>query len=322
VSTLLEVRNLTTEFATDGHRARVVDHVTFDLRAGEILGLVGESGCGKSTTGFSLLRLLPSNADIVEGEVWLDGEDLLRKSDEEMRRIRGSRIAMVFQDPMTSLDPSFPVGDQLAEVLEEHRGMGRSEALEEAARLLRSVGIPSPEARLRAYPHEFSGGMRQRIVIAITLACDPQVLVADEPTTALDVTIQAQTLRLFRTLNTERRHTGILLITHDLGVIAQLCHRVAVMYAGEIVEMGDVEAIFTRPAHPYTQALLASIPARARGRGALPAIEGTVPNPMAYPSGCRFHPRCPRAFADCPEVRPRPIQVAPGHSAACLLYGR
>jgi len=316
------VRNLTTEFTVNGRVARVVDGVSFDLRPGEVLGLVGESGCGKSTTGFSLMRLLPPNARIVDGEVWLAGEDLLRKSDEEMRRIRGSRIAMVFQDPMTSLDPSFPVGEQLAEVVEEHRGLARREALREAVQLLRQVGIPSPEARLRAYPHEFSGGMRQRIVIAITLACDPRVLVADEPTTALDVTIQAQILRLLRTLNTERRHTGILLITHDLGVVAQMCHRVAVMYAGEIVEMGDVEAIFTRPAHPYTQALLASIPARAGAKGGLPAIEGTVPNPAAYPSGCRFHPRCPQAFADCPRVHPRMVEVEPGHGAACLLRGR
>ena len=317
---LLSVRDLTTEFTTDGRRATVVDHVSFALGAGEILGLVGESGCGKSTTGFSLLRLLPPNARIVSGEVWLDGENLLGKSDEEMRRIRGSRIAMVFQDPMTSLDPSFSVGDQVAEVLAEHRGMGRAEAVAEAVRLLRLVGISSPEERLRAYPHEFSGGMRQRIVIAITLACDPQVLIADEPTTALDVTIQAQILRLLRTLNTERRQTGILLITHDLGVVAQLCDRVAVMYAGEIVETGDVEAIFTRPAHPYTQALLGFLPARSRGRGDLPAIEGTVPNPAAYPSGCRFHPRCPRAFADCSHVRPPQIKIAHEHTAACLLY--
>ncbi|HEU5300315.1 MAG TPA: ABC transporter ATP-binding protein [bacterium] len=317
---LLSVRDLTTEFATDGRRARVVDGVSFDLAAGEILGLVGESGCGKSTTGFSLLRLLPPNARIAAGEVWLDGEDLLRKTDEEMRRIRGSRIAMVFQDPMTSLDPAFPVGDQIAEVLEEHRGMGRAEATAEAVRLLRLVGIPSAEARLRSYPHEFSGGMRQRIVIAITLACDPQVLIADEPTTALDVTIQAQILRLLRALNTERRQTGILLITHDLGVVAQLCHRVAVMYAGEIVETGEIEAIFTQPAHPYTQALLGFLPARARGRGDLPAIEGAVPNPFAYPGGCRFHPRCGRAFADCAEVHPPPFPIAPGHSASCLLH--
>lgn len=322
MTALLSVHNLTTEFLSGGSRARVVDGVSFDLSPGEILGLVGESGCGKSTTGFSLMRLLPPNGRIVHGEVWLDGEDLLAKSDEEMRHIRGSRIAMIFQDPLTSLDPSFPVGDQIAEVLEEHQGMERGQASDEVVRLMQQVGIPSPHKRLATYPHEFSGGMRQRVVIAIAIACNPQVLIADEPTTALDVTIQAQILRLLRNLNTERRQTGILLITHDIGVVAQLCHRVLVMYAGEIVESGSAEAIFTSPKHPYTQALLASRPAGEVRRGELATIEGTVPNPTAYPSGCRFHPRCRLAFADCPAVRPRRIAVAPGHEAACLLYGR
>ncbi len=322
MSTLLEVSDLTTEFVTGARVARAVDHVSFDLRAGEILGLVGESGCGKSTTGFSIIRLLPPNGRIVGGAVRLDGEDVLARSDDEMRRVRGSRIAMIFQDPMTSLNPVLTVGAQLTEVLQEHRGMDRLRARDESLRLLAEVGIATPQRRFNAYPHEFSGGMRQRIVIAIAIACTPQVLIADEPTTSLDVTIQAQILRLLRRLNTERAQTGILLITHDFGVVAQICHRVVVMYAGEIVESGDVRAIFTAPKHPYTQALLASLPSRGGGRGALPVIEGTVPDPAAYPPGCRFHPRCPQAFDACPATHPRRVPVASDHDAACLLYGR
>jgi len=322
VSRLLEVSDLTTEFRSGPRVARVVDRVSFTLRPGEVLGLVGESGCGKSTTGFSIMRLLPPTARITGGAVRLDGDNLVPKSDEEMRQIRGGRIAMIFQDPMTSLNPVLTVGEQLAEVLREHRDMSRPDARAEAVRLLQEVGIPSPARRLDSYPHEFSGGMRQRMLIAIAIACTPQVLIADEPTTALDVTIQAQILRLLRQLNTEHRQTGILLITHDFAVVAQLCHRVVVMYAGEIVESGDVGEIFAEPKHPYTQALLGSLPSRGGERGALPAIEGLVPDPAAYPSGCRFHPRCRMAFEDCPVQHPSRIPVTPGHDAACLLYRR
>lgn len=317
--TLLTVRDLTTHYLTDGAPVRAVDGVSFELAPGEIYGLVGESGCGKTTVGFSLMRLLPPAASIVHGEILFEGENLLTKRAEEMRDLRGNRIAMVFQDPMTSLDPSFTVGDQLMEPLREHLGLGREAARERALELLTQVGIPSPAERFRRYPHEFSGGMRQRVVIAIALACNPSLLICDEPTSALDVTIQAQILALLRTFRQERRSTAILMITHDLGVVAQLCHRVAIMYAGQIVEQGPVRDVFGSPRHPYTRGLLDSLPGRVARGTPLRQIEGTVPDLRQPPPGCRFQPRC--AFAQPRCLLPPPVVVVGRQEVACVLPG-
>lgn len=317
---LLEVNGLVTEFRAGGRWHAAVSDVSFALQPGEVLGLVGESGCGKSTTAYSIMKLLPRNARIAAGEVCLDGEDILKKSDDELRRLRGNRLAMIFQDPMTALDPAFTVGDQLMETVQEHLGLGRSEARARALELFQQVGIPAAEERLTAYPHQFSGGMRQRIALAIAISCHPQVLIADEPTTALDVTIQAQILSLIRRLLVSERRTGMVLITHDLGVVAQVCDRVAVMYAGEIIEVGDVRSVFAEPLHPYTQALLNSLPNRQVQRGALANIEGMVPGITQRPSGCRFHPRCPQARDICRQQPPPRIQRAPEREVACVLY--
>ena len=317
---VLVVRNLTTEFRTHGRFLRAVDGVSFQLEPGQILGLVGESGCGKSTTAYTIMRLLARNARIAGGEIWLDGEEILGKDEDEMPRIRGSGVAMIFQDPMTSLDPVFTVGEQLAETVREHLDLTGTQALERAAELFQEVGIPEPERRLRAYPHELSGGMRQRVALAIAISCHPRVLIADEPTTALDVTIQAQILRLIKRLVTQEQQTGIILITHDLGIVAQTCNRVAVMYAGKIVEMADTFALFGQPAHPYTQALLGSLLALGAERGKLPTIEGTVPDLADLPSGCRFHPRCGHARPICSQRLPRMVKLPNGGEVACVLY--
>jgi oligopeptide/dipeptide ABC transporter ATP-binding protein len=317
--TLLSVRDLATYYLSGDAPVRAVDGVSFELAPGEILGLVGESGCGKTTVGFSLLGLLPAAARIVRGEVVFEGENLLKKSREEMRQLRGNRIAMVFQDPMTSLDPSFTIGDQLMEPLREHLGLGREEARERALDLLAQVGIPAPAERLRRYPHEFSGGMRQRVVIAIALACNPSLLICDEPTSALDVTIQAQILGLLRALKREHQSTAILLITHDLGVVAQLCRRVAVMYAGQIVEQGPVRDVFAAPRHPYTQGLLGSLPGRSARGTPLRQIAGTVPDLRRPPVGCRFQPRCLQARSAC--LLPPPVVTVGRQEVACVLYG-
>lgn len=316
--TLLSVRDLATEYGSGGGAVRAVDGVSFEVRPGEILGLVGESGCGKTTVGFSLLGLLPANARVVRGEVSFDGRDLLRLSEGERRALRGNRIAMIFQDPMTSLDPSFTIGDQLLEPLQEHLGLGREAARKRAVELLTQVGIPSPAERLRRYPHEFSGGMRQRVVIAIALACDPALLICDEPTSALDVTVQAQILGLLRALQREHQQTGILMITHDLGIVAQLCHRVAVMYAGQIVEQGPVRDVFSRPRHPYTRGLLGSLPGKVARGMPLSQIDGTVPDPRHLPGGCRFQPRCPYALPAC--LAPPPTLTVERQEVACVLY--
>lgn len=318
---MLIVRDLTTEFQTNGRWLRAVDKVGFELRPGEILGLVGESGCGKSTTAHTIMRLLPRNARVVSGEVWLDGDEILEGGEEAIRRIRGRKIAMIFQDPMTSLDPAFTVGEQLAETVREHLGLSQSQARQRAVELFQQVGIPSPEERLNAYPHQFSGGMRQRIALAIAISCHPRVLIADEPTTALDVTIQAQILRLIRRLLVQERQTGVLLITHDLGVVAQVCDRVAVMYAGEIVEVGDTLSLFSEPLHPYTQALLSSIPGRGAARGQLSTIEGTVPELSDLPSGCHFHPRCPYEKSICSQQPPPRVKLSQEREVTCVLYG-
>ncbi len=317
---LLSVRDLTTYYGTGPDPVRAVDGISFDVEQGEILGLVGESGCGKTTVGFSLMRLLPISARTVAGQALLEGEDLLRLPAEDLRRLRGNRMAMIFQDPMTSLDPAFSVGEQIAEPLREHLGLGGAAARSRAIDLLTQVGIPSPDAQLRRYPHEFSGGMRQRVVIAIALACDPSLLICDEPTSALDVTIQAQILGLLRALQREHQKTSIIMITHDLGVVAQLCHRVAIMYAGKIVEQGPVRDIFNSPRHPYTQGLLASLPGRVPRGEPLRQIDGTVPDLRRPPAGCRFAPRCPHARPIC--LAPPPMNVVGRQQVACVLYNQ
>ncbi len=321
---VLEVRDLSVRFETHQGTVRAVDRVSFSISREETLGLVGESGSGKSVTSLAVMGLVPSPPGVVEGgEVRFGGRDLLRLTDEELRRLRGAEIAMIFQDPMTSLNPLLTIGLQLSEVLEVHRGMTRREARRRAAAALGDVGIPEPEARLDSHPHELSGGMRQRVMIAMALLCDPKVLIADEPTTALDVTIQAQILELLADL--QRRHgTAILLITHDLGVVAGRADRVHVMYAGRIVERADTRDLFARPAHPYTRGLLRSVPSVAAGeRRPLASIEGQPPDLSALPPGCAFAPRCERARAAC-EAEP-PAERDPGdrdarapRAAACL----
>lgn len=316
--TLLSVRDLATYYGAGPDPVRAVDGVSFEVNPGEILGLVGESGCGKTTVGFSLMRLLPEAARIARGEILLDGEDLLSLSATELRALRGNRIAMIFQDPMSSLDPAFTIGEQIMEPLREHLGLRPDAARQRALELLTQVGIPSPEERLRRFPHEFSGGMRQRVVIAIALACDPTLLICDEPTSALDVTVQAQILNLLRSMRGALQQTGIIMITHDLGVVAQLCDRVAVMYAGQIVEQGPVRDIFATPRHPYTQGLLESLPGRVPRGIPLRQIDGTVPNLRHPPSGCRFAPRCVHARAAC--LSPVAFRHVGRQEVACVLY--
>ena len=317
---LLSLRHLTTEFYSGGRWLEAVSDVSFDLRPGEILGLVGESGCGKSTIAYSIMRLLAKNARISGGEVWLGDVNLTEANDERLQDLRGSRLSMIFQDPMTALDSLFTVGHQIIETLQEHLDLDAAAARARALELLRQVGIPAAEERLNAYPYQFSGGMSQRIALAIAISCQPQVLIADEPTTALDVTIQAQILHLIRRLMVEEGGTGVLLITHDLGVVAQVCDRVAVMYAGKIVEFGAVEAIFSDPLHPYTQALLNSLPSQGIQRGALENIRGRVPSLDDRPAGCRFHPRCPHARDICRVEAPPLVKRDGGQEVACVLY--
>jgi oligopeptide/dipeptide ABC transporter ATP-binding protein len=320
---LLEVRGLTTSFATRAGVVRAVTGVDLSIARGEVLGLVGESGCGKSVTSLSILGLIARPGRIEAGEVLFDGRDLRSLSERELRAIRGDRIAMVFQQPTSSLNPLMRAGDQIAEVLELHRNMKKAAARDRALELMRMVGIPDPEHRLRAYPHELSGGMAQRIMIAMALACEPELLIADEPTTALDVTIQAQILDLMRRLQRETG-TAILLITHDLGVVAEMCDRVAVMYAGEIVEQTDVRTLIRQPAHPYTRGLIGSVPVPGDLRQELAVIPGTVPNLIDLPAGCRFAPRCTARLVHnnllAPEVHPELRSLAPGHEVRCWLY--
>ena len=319
--TLLGVRDLKTEFRSGGGWHPALNGVSFTLEKGEILGLVGESGSGKSTVANSLMRLLPRNARASGGSVLFGGTDLLQLSEPQMRRLRGRRLGMVFQDPMTALDPAFRVGVQITETLRAHQGLNRAEAEARALSLLRAVGIPAAEDRLRAYPHELSGGMRQRVALAIAISCNPDVLIADEPTTALDVTIQAQILHLIRSLLVQERGAGVLLITHDLGVVAQTCDRVAVMYAGEIVEIGPVAAILGAPRHPYTQALLQAVPSGRAPRGQLPTIPGRVPPLTERPSGCAFRDRCPQAIPSCAATHARTRHSpVPGQEVACVQY--
>ena len=317
--TILEVKDLRTYFYIDEGVAKAVDGVSFDIKAEETLGIVGESGCGKSVTSLSIMRLIPQPpGKIVTGDIRFEGKDILALPEKRMREIRGNQISMIFQEPMTSLNPVFTVGDQIQETIELHQGLSAREARAKAIEMLRLVGIPSPETRVDEYPHQLSGGMRQRVMIAIALSCNPAILIADEPTTALDVTIQAQILEL---LNRLQREFGmaVILITHNLGVIAEVADRVIVMYAGRIVESGRTIDIFGSPLHPYTRGLMASIPVLNEKVDRLSVIPGTVPNPTEFPSGCRFHPRCPHVMAKCREGEVSWFGAGDGHGALCWL---
>ena len=318
---LLEVRDLAVAFDTDAGLLRAVDGISFSIPRGRTLGLVGESGCGKSVTALSILRLLPQpSGRIVGGEIRFEGADLAAATPADLLRIRGGRIGMVFQEPMTALNPVHRIGRQLSEVFLLHRTRDKAEAARLAVEMLAKVGIPSPEIRALEYPHQLSGGMRQRVVIAMALACNPALLIADEPTTALDVTIQAQILDLLRSLQRELG-MAILLITHDLGVVAEMCDEVVVMYAGRIAEQGPVEAIFARPAHPYTRGLLSAIPRlEAERKSRLATIPGLVPTLAEMPAGCRFANRCPLAAPVCATQPPLEI-IAEAHAAACHRSG-
>ena len=319
-SPLLSLENLSTHYVSQqGTRVvRAVDEVTLSLNAGETLGIVGESGSGKSTLALSVLRLLPTAARIVGGRLMFEGENLVDKSDEEMRRVRGKRIAMILQDPMASLNPLFTIGDQVAEPMRVHEGVGRATAWNRARDLLKSVRIASPETRVTQFPHEMSGGMRQRIVGAIGISCEPRLLIADEPTTSLDLTIQAQYLNLLRDL--QREHgLALIFITHNLGIVAKMCDQLAVMYAGRIVEQGPVRQVFSRPAHPYSQALLGSIPRMTKGHQRLSAIDGQPPDLSALPGGCAFAPRCPKAVDRCRVEAPPEVPLGDGRTARCWL---
>jgi peptide/nickel transport system ATP-binding protein len=313
---LLEVEGLRTHFTTSAGVVRAVDGVSFAVERGEVLGLVGESGCGKSVTSLSIMRLVPPPGAVVAGRVRLEGEDLLDKDAEAMRRVRGARIAMVFQEPMTSLNPVFTIGDQIASPVLAHAGGSRRAAWERAVEMLDHVQVPSPRQRARDYPHQLSGGLRQRAMIALALAPGPQLLIADEPTTALDVTIQAQILDLLRRLQAERG-MAVLLITHDLGVVAELCHRVAVIYAGRIVEMAPVASIFGASLHPYTRGLLRCLPHPSRFGQPLSSIEGAPPDLREARPGCPFAPRCPHVLPSCRREEPAFVERRPGHFVAC-----
>ncbi len=323
MSHLLEVTNLQTHFPTRAGLVRAVDGVSFYIDKGELLGLVGESGCGKSITALSIMRLIAPPGKIVGGEISFDGRNLLKLSDSEMRAIRGDDIAMIFQDPMTSLNPVFTVGEQIAEALRLHRKLSRKAARAGAIEAMREVSIPDPARRVDDYPHQLSGGMRQRVMIAMALACDPKLLIADEPTTALDVTIQAQILELLNELR-KNRELAILLITHDLGVVAEVADRVAVMYTGRIVEESPVEELFARPRHPYTEGLLRSVPKLSSATAAkaerLETIEGTVPSPIDLPPGCHFAPRCPYRMPRCTAEEIPLYDLEGGVKVRCVLF--
>jgi oligopeptide/dipeptide ABC transporter ATP-binding protein len=320
---LLEVRDLKVEFATAEGVARAVDGVSFEIRAGETLGLVGESGCGKSVTALSILRLVSTPGRISGGRILYRGRDLLSVSETEIRKVRGKEIALIFQEPVAALNPVFTVGSQISEAIRVHHRISRKEAMEEAVRLLRLVQIPDPERRIHEYPHQLSGGMCQRVMIAMALSCKPSLIIADEPTTALDVTIQAEILDLLRRLR-EQFSLSVLLISHNLGVIAGSAHRVAVMYAGRIVEEAPVREIFSSPRHPYTAGLLKSVPKlgeRARtGRRRLPMIPGSVPDPLLREPGCPFAPRCPEALEACRRLEPRLLPLTAEREVSCFLH--
>ena len=321
---ILQIESLKTYFFTFEGVARAVDDVSFDLAKGEILGVVGESGCGKSVTAQSVMRLIPEPPGrIVQGHIRFDGQDLVSLTPEKMRTIRGRRIAMIFQEPMSSLNPVYTVGEQIAEMFMQHLHLSRRDSLQRAVEMLRKVQIPAPEKRVQAFPHQLSGGMRQRAMIAMALACNPEILIADEPTTALDVTIQAQILDLMQQLRTDYQ-TAVMMITHDLGVISEMAQRVVVMYAGKVVETAATAALFDDPKHPYTRGLLQSIPRlgdRARhGRRRLREIEGMVPSLYDLPDGCRFYPRCPERMEKCRDHLPEILDTGAGHAVRCWLH--
>lgn len=321
--TILQVLNLRTYFNTDEGVVKAVDGVTFDLHRGETLGIVGESGSGKSVTNLSIMKLIPMPpGKIMAGEALMDGDDLLKKSEREMRSIRGKKISMIFQDPMTSLNPFLKISTQIVETIQLHDGLDVKAARAKAIDMLGTVGIPTPERKIDAYPHQFSGGMRQRVMIAIALSCNPEIIIADEPTSALDVTIQAQILELLKKL-ADDFGTSVIMITHDLGVVAGMCDRVVVMYAGRIVERGPVEQIFGEPKHPYTQGLIKSVPRLdTAGTGRLYSIEGQPPNVINLPECCPFHPRCPHAMDICRSKYPPVKEVSEGRSVNCWLYSK
>lgn len=316
---ILKVRNLKTYFKSGKKVVKAVDGVDFEVREGETLGIVGESGCGKSMTSLSIMRLVDEQGDIYGDGVFFKGENLLEKSEEEMRKIRGNEISMIFQEPMTSLNPVFSVGEQIAEVLRVHQNMSKKEAWNRSVEMLRLVGIPSPEKRAKMEPFELSGGMRQRVMIAMALACNPSLLIADEPTTALDVTIQAQILELLKKMK-EEFNSSVIMITHDLGVVSETCDNVVVMYAGKVVEHTSVDELFDNPLHPYTQGLLKAIPRVDEDIDELYTIEGTVPNPDNLPLGCSFAPRCPLAKDICHQKSPDLLTLDSGNKVRCFAY--
>lgn len=314
---LLEVENLVTQFRTEEGIVKAVDGNSFTLKKGEMLGIVGESGSGKSVTALSVMGLIDDPGYIKSGTIRYNGDDLLEKSNKQMRNIRGNKIAMVFQDPMTSLNPVYTVGQQIARVIRKHRDVSKSQARERTIELLEDVGIPEAAARVDDYPHKFSGGMRQRVLLAMAISCEPEILIADEPTTALDVTIEAQIFDLLEDLQ-EKYGMSVILITHDLGVVAGTCDRVAVVYAGRIVERAEVEDLFESPRHPYTRGLMRSIPNLRSAESRLTPIEGQIPDLASLPTGCSFHPRCVHATEECTETDPELREVEPGREAACI----
>lgn len=316
---ILHIKGLRTHFFTDHGEVPAVDGIDLYINKGEILGVVGESGCGKSVTSLSVMRLIPNPpGKIVGGTMEFKGEDLVQVSEGRMRKLRGNEMAMIFQEPMTSLNPVYTIGDQIGETVRLHRKVSKKEAREHAVEMLKKVGIPRPEQIVNEYPHQLSGGMRQRVMIAMAMSCNPELLIADEPTTALDVTIQAQILDLMKSLNKESG-TAIMMITHDLGVVAETCHRVIVMYSGKVVEEGDVHTIFKNPQHPYTKGLIQSVPRMDGGSGRLYSIPGNVPTPGSMPKGCRFAPRCREVQDKCFEEMPELIPLESGHKCRCWL---
>lgn len=316
---ILEIKDIQISFKTDEGELKVVDGIDFHINKGETLGVVGESGCGKSVTSLSVMGLLPNIGNVKKGEILFGEKDLVKLSKSEIRKVRGKEIAMIFQEPMTSLNPVYTIGKQIMELVQNHRKMSKVEAKKHAIEMLKLVGIPRPEEVVDEYPHQLSGGMRQRVMIALAMSCNPELLIADEPTTALDVTIQAQILDLMRDLQ-EKKGMSILLITHDLGVVAEMCDRVVVMYAGQVVEDADVESIFDNPKHPYTRGLLESIPNMEEDTEYLTTIKGTVPSPSNMPKGCRFAERCSHAIEKCVQSMPPVFTFSNGGKCRCWLY--
>lgn len=315
---LVEIRNLSIQYKTDEGIVYAVDDLDLSIGYGETLGFVGETGAGKTTTALGIMQLIPNPpGKITSGEILFEGENLLEKSEREMQKIRGEKIAMIFQDPMTSLNPVMTVGDQIAEMIQLHESVNKAEAGKKAEIMLETVGIR--KERAKDYPHQFSGGMKQRVVIAIALACNPSLLIADEPTTALDVTIQAQVLELMKKLK-EKYQTSMIMITHDLGIVAEICDHVAIMYAGNAVEYADKRALYSNPLHPYTNGLFNSIPDLDMDQEELQVIQGLTPDPTNLPSGCPFHPRCPKVMPKCSGFKPGKFEVEPGHYVRCFLY--